>query len=151
MNIPQTTVDNQRETTRELDDAPARYRDESIPKPALRIMDAETARLAASNLASRALKAGDSAPDFNLPDEHGKPVDLRPGRQDRFPNSRGRLFWSQNNVFGSRASCETIRVREDSHPPDPAGSCRAVAQRAKAADAGRGSPKTLLATEPPTR
>jgi len=76
MNISQTTVENHRETTRELDDARARYRDEIIPKPAIRIMDGETARLAASNLASRALKVGDSAPDFKLPDVHGELVQL---------------------------------------------------------------------------
>src|SRR5438046_1556108 len=45
-------------------------------KPALRVMDAETARLAASRLASRALKAGASAPDFILPDGQGNPVRL---------------------------------------------------------------------------
>jgi len=39
-------------------------------------MDNEMARLAASGLASRALKAGDSAPDFILPDAHGRPVRL---------------------------------------------------------------------------
>src|SRR6266576_3000717 len=76
MNISQTTVESHRETTRELDDARARYRDEIIPKPAIRIMDGETARLAASNLASRALKVGDSAPDFKLPDVHGELVQL---------------------------------------------------------------------------
>src|SRR6266566_390225 len=43
-----------------------------------RVMDAETARLAASRLASRALKAGDSAPDFVLPDAQGNPVRLYP-------------------------------------------------------------------------
>ena len=65
-----------RETTRELDDARAKYRGKIIPKPALRVMDAETARLAASRLASRALKAGDPAPDFILPDAQGDLVRL---------------------------------------------------------------------------
>src|SRR5436190_19791982 len=65
-----------RETTRDLDDARAKYRGKIIRKPALRVMDAETARLAASRLASRALKAGDSAPDFILPDAQGNPVRL---------------------------------------------------------------------------
>ena len=60
MNSPEMTdARDVRETTRELDDARAKYRGKIIPKPALRVMDAETARLAASRLASRALKAGD--------------------------------------------------------------------------------------------
>ena len=70
------TVVNLHETTRELDAARAKYRGEIIPKPALAIMDAETARLAASNLAASALKAGDNVPDFMLPDAHGEPVRL---------------------------------------------------------------------------
>jgi peroxiredoxin len=68
-------IDHQ--TTRELDAARAKYRGEIIPKPALAIMDAETARLAASDLAAAALKVGDPAPDFILPDAHGEPVRLR--------------------------------------------------------------------------
>lgn len=64
------------ETTRELDAARAKYRGQIIPKPALDIMDAETARLAASHLAAGALKAGGTAPDFILPDAHGEPVRL---------------------------------------------------------------------------
>ena len=77
MNSPEMTdARDVRETTRELDDARAKYRGKVIPKPALRVMDAETARLAASRLASRALKAGDSAPDFILPDAQGNPVRL---------------------------------------------------------------------------
>jgi peroxiredoxin len=67
---------NPHETTRELDAARAKYRGQIIPKPALAIMDAETARLAASNLAAGALKVGDTAPDFILPDVHGEPVRL---------------------------------------------------------------------------
>jgi hypothetical protein len=51
---------NPHETTRELDAARAKYRGQIIPKPALAIMDAKTARLAASDLASGALKTGDS-------------------------------------------------------------------------------------------
>ncbi|HTD85598.1 MAG TPA: hypothetical protein VK850_03395, partial [Candidatus Binatia bacterium] len=79
MNSPEMTdARDARETTRELDDARAKYRGKIIPKPALRVMDAETARLAASRLASRALKAGDSAPDFILPDAQGNPVRLYP-------------------------------------------------------------------------
>ena len=65
---------NPHETTRELDAARAKYRGQKIPKPALASMDAETARLAASNLASSELKTGDSAPDFILPDAHGGPL-----------------------------------------------------------------------------
>ncbi len=77
MNSPEMTdATAARETTRELDDARAKYRGKIIRKPALRVMDAETARLAASRLASRALKAGDSAPDFILPDAQGNAVRL---------------------------------------------------------------------------
>lgn len=71
------------ETTREMEAARAHYRGKIIPKPALWVMDAETARLAASNLASRALKAGDAAPDFLLPDAHGNPVRLYSLLRDR--------------------------------------------------------------------
>jgi len=70
------TAVNANETTRELDAARAKYRGEIIPKPALAIMDAETARLAGSNLAAGALKVGESGPDFILPDAHGEPVRL---------------------------------------------------------------------------
>ncbi|HTV39185.1 MAG TPA: peroxiredoxin-like family protein [Candidatus Sulfotelmatobacter sp.] len=62
------------QTTRELDAARDRYRGQIIPKPALAVMDAETSRLAASNLAVRALKVGNTAPDFILPDAHGQLV-----------------------------------------------------------------------------
>lgn len=65
------------QTTRELNAARAKYRGQIIPKPALAIVDAETSRLAASGLAARALKVGDAAPDFILPDVHGDPVRLR--------------------------------------------------------------------------
>jgi len=65
------------QTTRELNAARAKYRGEIIPKPALTIMDAVTSRLAASNLAARAHKIGDAAPDFILPDVQGEPVRLR--------------------------------------------------------------------------
>ncbi len=64
-------------TTRELNAARAKYRGQIIPKPALTIMDAETSRLATSGLAARALKVGDTAPDFILPDAQGEPVRLR--------------------------------------------------------------------------
>jgi hypothetical protein len=70
------TVVNSHETTRELEAARAKYRGQMIPKPALAIMDAEMARVAASNMASNALKVGDTAPDFILPDAHGEPMRL---------------------------------------------------------------------------
>lgn len=65
------------QTTRELNAARAKYRGEIIPKPALAVMDKETSRLAASDLAAGALKTGVAAPDFILPDVHGEPVRLR--------------------------------------------------------------------------
>jgi peroxiredoxin len=67
---------NPHETTHELDPARAKYRGQIIPKTALAIMDAETARVTASNLASDALKTGDSAPHFILPAAHGEPLRL---------------------------------------------------------------------------
>jgi peroxiredoxin len=65
------------QTTREMKATREKYRGQIIPKPALAIMDAETSRLAASGLAARALKVGDTAPDFILPDAQGEPVRLR--------------------------------------------------------------------------
>ncbi|HXI73396.1 MAG TPA: peroxiredoxin-like family protein [Verrucomicrobiae bacterium] len=65
------------QTTRELNAARAKYRGQIIPQPALTIMDADTSRLAASDLAARALKVGHTAKDFILPDVHGEPVRLR--------------------------------------------------------------------------
>jgi peroxiredoxin len=65
------------QTTREMNATRAKYRGEIIPKPALTVMDAETTRLAVSDLADRALEAGETAPDFILPDVHGEPVRLR--------------------------------------------------------------------------
>jgi len=59
-----------------MEAARAHYRNKIIPRAALGIMDAEIARLAASNLTGSALKEGDSAPDFLLPDAHGEPVRL---------------------------------------------------------------------------
>ena len=67
---------NSHETARELDAARGKYRRKIIPTPALAIMDAETARLAASNLAGGVLNMGDPAPDFILPDAHGEPLRL---------------------------------------------------------------------------
>lgn len=65
------------QTTLELKAARAKYRGQLTPKPALAVMDAETSRLAASNLVSRALNIGDTVPDFILPDAHGEPIRLR--------------------------------------------------------------------------
>ncbi len=65
------------QTTREMNAARAKYRGQIIPQPALTIMDAETSRLAASNLAAHALKVGNAAPDFILPDAQGEAVRLR--------------------------------------------------------------------------
>ena len=65
------------QTTREMKATREKYRGQIIPQPALAIMDAETSRLAASGLAARALKVGDAAPDFILPDAQGGPVRLR--------------------------------------------------------------------------
>ena len=65
------------QTTRELNAARAKYRGEIIPKPALAVMDQETSRLAASDLAAHALKTGVAVPDFILPDVHGLPMRLR--------------------------------------------------------------------------
>src|SRR5439155_26662601 len=77
MNIREAgTVVNSHKTTRELDSARAKYRGKIIPEPALAVMDAETERLAISNLAAHALKAGDAAPDFILPDTHSEPLRL---------------------------------------------------------------------------
>lgn len=65
------------QTTRELNATRAKYRGQLLPKSALAVMDAETSRLAASGLTAHALKVGDPAPDFILPDAHGEPVRLR--------------------------------------------------------------------------
>lgn len=65
------------QTTREMSAAREKYRGQIIPRPALAVMDAETARLAASGLAAGALRVGDTAPDFILPDVQGEPVRLR--------------------------------------------------------------------------
>jgi peroxiredoxin len=73
---------NTHETTRELAAARAKYRGQIIPKPTLAVMDAETSRLAASNLVACALKVGDAAPDFILPDAHGEAVRLHLLLQD---------------------------------------------------------------------
>src|SRR5580692_1579740 len=61
------------QTTRELNAARAKYRGQIIPKAALTVMDAETSRLTASDLAAHALTVGNISPDFILPDVHGEP------------------------------------------------------------------------------
>lgn len=59
-----------------MDSARNFYRGQKIPKPALKIMDAATAELEANGSSSRALKPGDIAPDFILPDVDGRSVRL---------------------------------------------------------------------------
>jgi peroxiredoxin len=63
-------------TTQELDSARSFNRDHIIPKAALKILDAATAELAASGAAGQALRAGDLAPDFILPNADGRSVRL---------------------------------------------------------------------------
>ena len=60
----------------ELDSARHFYREQKIPKPALKIMDAATAELENHAAASQALRPGDIAPDFILPDVDGRSVRL---------------------------------------------------------------------------
>lgn len=62
--------------TQELESARHYYRGEKIPKPALKVMDAATAELEANAAASRALRAGEVAPDFILPHVDGRSVRL---------------------------------------------------------------------------
>lgn len=64
-------------TTQELEAARAKYRGELIPADALSVMDAETEALRASGLERRALQPGAVAPDFMLPDAHGRCVRLQ--------------------------------------------------------------------------
>jgi alkylhydroperoxidase family enzyme len=56
------------QTTKEMDDARKYHRGGGIPKEALVIMDAETNRLAAETIPTRALQISAAAPDFVLPD-----------------------------------------------------------------------------------
>ena len=63
-------------TTQEMDLARELYRGKKIPKPALKIMDAATAQLVNNSVASHALRPGDLAPDFILPDADGRAVRL---------------------------------------------------------------------------
>ena len=63
-------------TTQELDLARDLYRGHKLPKPALKIMDAATAELVRNSVAALALQPGDIAPDFILPDAHGRTVRL---------------------------------------------------------------------------
>ncbi len=63
-------------TTQELDSARSLYRDQRIPKPALKIMDAATAELENNAAAGHALEPGDIAPDFILPNVDGRSVRL---------------------------------------------------------------------------
>lgn len=63
-------------TTQELDSARNIYRDQLIPKPAWKIIDAATAELENNAVASHALQPGDIAPDFILPNVDGRSVRL---------------------------------------------------------------------------
>lgn len=63
-------------TTQELESARNFYRGNKIPGPALEIMDAATEELQRSAAASRAIKTGDAAPDFILPNVDGRIVRL---------------------------------------------------------------------------
>ena len=55
----------------------------NVPQEAVAIMHRATEELRASGLADRALKVGDRAPDFVLPDYEGKPFDSQAARQTR--------------------------------------------------------------------
>jgi peroxiredoxin len=68
--IKETTVTEQLNSTRE------HFRNNVIPKDALALMDSETESLIRANFTDKALKVGDAAPDFILPNQHGKPVRL---------------------------------------------------------------------------
>jgi peroxiredoxin len=63
-------------TTEELNTARSLFRNERIPKSILEIIDASTAELEASAAPARALKVGNQAPDFVLPDPTGRSVRL---------------------------------------------------------------------------
>ncbi len=55
----------------------------NIPREAIDIMHRATEELRASGLADRALKVGDRAPDFVLPDYEGKLFDSQAARRAR--------------------------------------------------------------------
>jgi peroxiredoxin len=63
-------------TTEELAQARDYYRGQRIPKDALKVMDAATAELVATDANAAALKPGDTAPDFILPNVDGRSVRL---------------------------------------------------------------------------
>ena len=63
-------------TTQEMDLARSLFRDQKLPKRALKIMDAATAELENNAVASRALPPGNIAPDFILPNVDGRSVRL---------------------------------------------------------------------------
>ena len=63
-------------TTQELDSTRNLYRDQKLPKAALKIMDAATAELVNNAAVSHALQPGDIAPDFILPNVDGRSVRL---------------------------------------------------------------------------
>jgi hypothetical protein len=59
-----------------MDSARNLYRGQTIPKPALKIMDAATAELENKAVASHVFKPGDIAPDFILPNVDGRSLRL---------------------------------------------------------------------------
>ena len=63
-------------TTQELDSARDFYRGKKTPATALKVMDAATAELETDDAAAGALKPGDLAPDFILPNVDGRSVRL---------------------------------------------------------------------------
>ncbi len=63
-------------TTQELDSARSLYREQKLPKTALKILDAATAELENNAVASHALQPGAIAPDFILPNVDGRSVRL---------------------------------------------------------------------------
>jgi peroxiredoxin len=62
--------------TEELNEARKHYREDLIPKDALKLMDEATRELENSSLGDRSLKKGDLAPNFSLKDANGNVVVL---------------------------------------------------------------------------
>ena len=63
-------------TSKELDDARARYRGSIIPAEKVAVMDAQTEALRASDMTRNVLKPGVLAPDFILLSSTGREVRL---------------------------------------------------------------------------
>lgn len=62
--------------TAQLNAARNHFRNNVIPEQALNLMDSETNKLANSDFLENTLKEGSEAPDFILPNQHGKPIRL---------------------------------------------------------------------------